>query len=358
MTPKFHPLRIREIHRETADCVSLSFDVPAALRSDYAFTQGQHLTLKATLDGEELRRNYSICASPADRDLRIAIKKVPGGKFSTFANEHLRVGDTLEVMTPLGKFQTPLDPFQRKHYVAFAAGSGITPVLSILKTTLQTEPDSRFTLFFGNRSTGSIIFREAIEGLKNRYMQRFSVHHILTKENPGAALFYGRITAEKCRELFAKILDPREVDDFFLCGPEPVIDAVRQALDEMEVPKKRVHFELFTSPSGDKTAEPRKWAPPAEDFVAHITVTLDAKTFSFDYRDNSLSLLDAAHRIGADLPFACKGGVCCTCKARLLSGEVEMEVNYGLEQEEVEAGYVLTCQSFPKTEKVELTFDE
>lgn len=356
--PKFHALKVKELRRETADCVSVSFDVPEQLWEEYQFLHGQHLTLKTNLNGDEIRRSYSICTSPGERDLRVAIKKVPGGQFSTFANEKLLVGDVLDVMTPLGSFNTPLNATQQKHYVAFAAGSGITPVMSILKSVLEMEPGSFFTLFYGNRKADSIIFLDQIENLKNEHLQRLSVHHVLSQEDPGAELFHGRIDAEKCKAFCSRLLDVDSVDDFFICGPGGMIEEVRDSLQSLGVDRRKIHVELFTSPDADRGVLQKKWAPSSRPILSEITITLDGNTFTFDHTSSDVPILDAAHKVGADLPFACKGGVCCTCKAKVLEGEVEMEVNYGLEPEEVEAGYVLTCQSHPKSDKVVLSFDE
>ncbi|MEZ4962458.1 MAG: 1,2-phenylacetyl-CoA epoxidase subunit PaaE [Saprospiraceae bacterium] len=356
--PKFHSLVVKDIRRETADCVSVGFNLPEELKPEYAFTQGQHLTLKTELNGEEVRRSYSICSSPMDGDLRVAVKKLPMGLFSTYVNERLHVGDSLDVMTPMGNFYTPLDPAHQKHYVAFAAGSGITPIVSILKTVLLTEPKSQFTLFFGNRSTDTVIFREQLEDLKNRFLQRLSIHYVFSQEDPGADLFFGRIDEGKCRAFCTRILNQDEIDEFFICGPERMIEAVRQTLTDIGVPKKKVHFELFTSPAGKLGGEAKTWQPPAHPVLSNITITIDGQTFDFAYSSSKETILDAAHQSGADLPYACKGGVCCTCKAKVLEGSVEMEVNYGLEPEEVENNYVLTCQAHPLTEKVVLSFDE
>lgn len=356
--PKFHTLKVREVRRETADCVSVSFEVPMELKEEYQFIPGQHLTLKTDLEGGEVRRSYSICTSPNENDLRVAIKKVQGGQFSAFANELLQPGDSLDVMTPLGSFHTPLDSGQQKHYVAFAAGSGITPIIAILKAVLETEPKSHFTLFYGNRATESIIFRDQIEDLKNKYLQRLSIHHVLSQEDPGADLFYGRIDAGKCKLFFSRLLDPEDVDEFFLCGPESMIESVKGTLEDLGVPRSKIHLELFTSPVGKLGVTDKKWTPPVQPVLSKVTITLDGNTFTFDHTSSGAPILDAAQKAGADLPFACKGGVCCTCKAKLLKGEVDMEVNYGLEPDEVEKGYVLTCQSHPKTDVVVLSFDE
>ncbi|MCB0586378.1 MAG: phenylacetate-CoA oxygenase/reductase subunit PaaK [Phaeodactylibacter sp.] len=354
--PKFHPLKIKEVRREAGECVSVAFEVPEALKPEYRFTQGQHLTLKAELDGEEVRRSYSICASPYDGVLRVAIKKLEGGRFSTFANEKLKAGDTLEVMTPMGRFFTELDPANEKHYVAFAAGSGITPILSIMKAVLQREPKSEFTLFYGNQKVDTIIFREEIEGLKNEYMGRLSVHHILSRELQGSELFSGRIDAGKCSTFCDKLIDPQEVDEFFLCGPETMIHDIRDTLTGMGVDKKKIHFELFIAGLNGK-AQKKKEQRKGESVAATVQITLDGNSFEFPLTSTQDTILEAAHKAGANLPFACKGGVCCTCRAKLMEGEVEMDVNYALEPDEVEAGYILTCQSHPKTDKVVVDFD-
>lgn len=356
--PKFHSLKVKDIRRETADCVSVSFVLPAELQPEYAFLQGQHLTLKTVLDGQEVRRSYSICQSPRHGELRVAVKKVDDGRFSSFVNDQLQPGDVLDVMTPMGSFHTLLDPDQSKHYVAFAAGSGITPIISILKAVLETEPQSRFTLFYGNKNTEAIIFREELDGLKNSHLQRLTIHHFLSREDPGADLFHGRLTGDKIRQVFDKILSVSDADEFFICGPEIMMLEIREVLLDLGVASSRIHFELFTSPTERQKGAVPTWTPPPQPVFANIQITIDNKTFDFDLTSSGSTILDEAIHAGADLPFACKGGVCCTCKAKVLQGEVEMEVNYGLEQEEVAAGYVLTCQSHPKSPKVVLTFDE
>ena len=353
--PKFHSLKINEVRRETSDCVSVVFTVPDELRAEYLFAPGQYLTLKTNIGQEEVRRTYSICAGPADGELRVAIKQVEGGRFSTFANEQLQPGDELDVMTPLGKFTVSLDPAHRKHYVAFAAGSGITPILSILKAVLAVEPQSEFTLFYGNRRSDSIIFHEAIEGLKNEYMGRLSVHHILSREHTGSDLFSGRITVEKCETFFDKLLDLETIDEFFLCGPYDMTLSIRQWLEEQGVSRKHIHVELFTTSFGPATAPQKKKEHTSVE--GEVYITLDGTSFTVPVTSSADTILDAALKGGADLPFACKGGVCATCRARLTEGEVEMDVNYALEPDEVAAGYILTCQSHPKTKKVVVDFD-
>lgn len=356
--PKFHSLKIKDIRRETEDCVSIAFRVPEQLKEEFEFIQGQYLTLRRKMGGEEVRRSYSICSGPGE-DLRVAIKRVEGGRFSTFANDRLRVGEELEVMTPMGRFYTELDPAHENHYVAFAAGSGITPVMSILKTVLKREPKSRFTLFYGNRGIDSIIFREELEGLKNRFMDRLRIHHVLSRESLESELFSGRITEEKVRAYCRTLIDVEEVDEFFICGPYPMTQAVRETLQELGVDKKQIHFELFTPAGGWNGREKRKERPGERiEVEAAVTITLDGATITFPMTADDPSILDAAQRrTAADLPYACKGGVCSTCRARLESGEVEMAVNYALEEDEVAAGYILTCQAVPKTEEVTINFD-
>jgi len=358
--PKFHTLQVKEVRTETPDCVSIAFDVPDALKADYTFTQGQYLTLKTDINGEDVRRSYSICSSPFEEELRVAVKHVEDGRFSTFANQKLQAGDTLDVMTPMGKFYTELDENNEKQYIAFAAGSGITPVMSILKAVLKVEPKSSFTLFYGNRNFESIIFREAIEALKNKYLERLSVHHVLSREVLGSPLFNGRINGEKCQQFCKAFFDVEQVDDYFLCGPEDMIFSVKDTLEEKGVDKKRIHFELFTTPTtkAAKTKKTKITTPLPSKSDSQITVILDGDAFDFSLHANGDNILDTALKNGADLPFACKGGVCCTCRAKILEGEVEMDVNYALEPDEVAAGFVLTCQSHPRTKKVVVSFDE
>lgn len=358
MSIHFHPLRIKEVRTETPDCVSVLLDIPPELTKDFHFIQGQSLTVRRFINNEELRRTYSICSSPVDNEWRIAIKKVEGGVFSTYANEQLKAGDILEVMPPVGKFNTPLNIANKKHYVAFAAGSGITPVLSLLKTTLATEPDSSFTLVYGNRSRATIIFFEELEALKNKYMHRFNLIHILSRERTDAALNFGRIDTGKLTEL-SKLIHYKTVDEFFVCGPKEMIFLVKGFLEEKGIHKKKIHFELFTTPGQVKNKGAKKpELEPATGPKSTITIKLDGRSFDFNLSLlSTASILDAALQEGADLPFACKGGVCCTCKARVVEGQVTMDVHWGLEQEEVEQGYILSCQSHPVTEKVVVDFD-
>ena len=358
MSIHFYPLRIKKINKETDQCVSVEFEIPESLLNSFQFKQGQSLTMKTNLAGEEVRRTYSLCSSPLDKKWKVAIKKVDGGLFSSFANDKLKEGDLLDVMEPVGKFYTDLDPSNKKNYLAFAAGSGITPVISIIKTTLRTEPQSTFTLVYGNRSRSSIIFFEELEGLKNKFIDRFSFINILSRERTETPINFGRIDIGKLTEL-EKLIDYKKMDEIFICGPEEMIFCVKNFLEQKDISEKKIHFELFTT-SGQKkkSGVGSRESVVKEGPQSKITVKVDGRSFDFGLSLNSdTTILDAALKEGADLPFACKGGMCCTCKAKLLEGKVEMDVHWGLEHEEVEQGYILTCQSHPKTEKVVVDFD-
>lgn len=357
MSIHFHPLKIKEVRKETADCVSVEFDIPFNLSEAFQFRHGQSLTMRAFINNEEVRRTYSICSSPLDNEWRVAIKKQEGGLFSTFANEQLKKGDVLDVMQPVGNFYTPLIPAQRKSYVALAAGSGITPVISIIKTTLRTELNSEFTLVYGNKNINSIIFKEELEGLKDKFISRFRIIHVLSRDRTEAVINSGRITVDKLMELI-KLINYTSVDEFFICGPEEMIFCVKDFLQQTGIGEKKIHFELFATAGDKKKKASSGKKETGGGPVSKITVKLDGRSFEFDLSLNSeTAILDAALKQGADLPYACKGGMCCTCKAKLLEGEVEMDVHWGLEEEEIEKGYILTCQSHPKTEKVLVDFD-
>lgn len=354
---RFYPLLVSDIRHETNDCVSVALKPTADHQVHFKFTQGQYLTLRTQIDGQEVRRSYSLCSSPFESELRVAIKKVPGGLFSSYAHEQLHVGDTLESLPPDGRFFTSLAPQQAKHYVAFAAGSGITPVMSILKAILAVEPQSVFTLFYGNKTTDNIIFHEELEALKNRFLGRLSLHYILSRERLDSDLFSGRIDASKCAAFCKLLFDPQQADEFFLCGPEEMIHEVKDTLLAQGVDRKRIHLELFGSGAALAEARRRRASADIPDVLTTVQVKLDGKTVSFDLHTRTETLLDAALRNGADLPYACKGGVCCTCRAKLLEGQVDMDVNYALEPEEVEAGFILTCQSHPRTDRIVVDFD-
>ena len=355
----FHSLRVARVRKETDDCVSIVFDVPAELEELFRFHQGQSLTVRKTLNGEETRRTYSICSAPSDRLLRVAVKRVEGGIFSTWANDELKEGEHIDVMPPVGKFYTPLDPAQSKHYLAFAAGSGITPVLSLIKTTLLTEPRSQFTLVYGNRTRNSIIFKEELETLKDKFIDRFRMYHVLSRETTDTPIGSGRIDSEKLELFFKKLIDIRSIDEYFLCGPEEMIFCIKGYLSARNVAADHIHFELFTIPGQkkstvDTSGSEEKSAGP----VASVSVKLDGISFDFDLEFEGETILDAALKQGADLPYACKGGVCTTCKARLTHGTVKMDENWGLEPDEVDQGFILTCQSHPTSEKIVVDFDQ
>jgi ring-1,2-phenylacetyl-CoA epoxidase subunit PaaE len=354
MTPRFHRLRVAEVRRETPDCVSLKFELPAALEADYTFLPGQHLALRAVLDGEELRRSYSVCAGCDDGELRVAVKKVPGGRFSSWVNEALKVGDAIDVMTPEGRFHTPLAPEQARHYVAFASGSGITPVLSLIRTTLAREPRSRYTLIYGNRQQARVMFHEALEDLKDRYLTRFRLFNVFSREAQDVELFNGRIDAAKVRLFLDTLIPPADIDEAFVCGPASMIDEVEGALLAAGVARAHVHVERFGVPGAAAKAPPDDAA--AAD--AKLTLIIDGVRREVDFHRGQHSVLEAGRAAGLDLPYSCKGGMCSTCRGKLLEGQVKMAKNYALEPHEVAAGYVLTCQSYPLSERVLISYDD
>lgn len=349
---KFYPLKIKDLRRETAECVSIAFDITTDLREIFSFKAGQYLTLRTHINGEEVRRSYSICSSPNDNELRIAVKQIEDGKFSTFANQHLRRGDVLEAMPPMGNFTTEINPQNTKQYIFIAVGSGITPIFSLLKTILQSEPNSICTLIYGNRNAASVIFREQIEGLKNTYLNRFQLFHVLSRERMENELNFGRLTFDKINLFFDKIDHLLRGDDFFVCGPVEVVEAVKNILHQKNIDAKKVHFELFNAPN-QKTPQKRTIRQTAQSIVK---IKMDGLTFDVPTPEG-MSILDAAQMAGADLPFACKGGVCCTCRAKLVEGAVEMDVNFALTEEETEQGFILTCQAIPKTNNLLVDFD-
>jgi ring-1,2-phenylacetyl-CoA epoxidase subunit PaaE len=356
MAVHFHSLTISGVKKETEECVTISFEVPQHLKESFEFTQGQNITLRTMMNGEEIRRSYSICSAPFENQLRVAVKKVDGGKFSTFANELLKPGMTIDVLSPTGKFNTALKKEHKKNYTAFAAGSGITPVISIIKTTLATEPESFFTLIYCNRSRSSIIFFEELESLKNKYLHRFQLIHILSRERMDNDISFGRINTEKLQAL-SKLLNYHQTDEFFICGPEQMIFTIKDFLLLQGVNEKNIHFELFAAVKKVNASSQQVIIDRDKSLQSSITIKLDGRSFEFQKSFDNTTILDAALKAGADLPFACKGGVCCTCKAKLLEGKVAMDVHWGLEEEEVKQGYILTCQSHPVTEKVVIDFD-
>jgi ring-1,2-phenylacetyl-CoA epoxidase subunit PaaE len=354
MTPKFHSLKVQAITKETKDSVTISFTVPTELKTDYSFYAGQYLTLRAQINGEDVRRSYSLCSAPTEKTLKVVVKKIENGVFSTFANDQLNVGDQLDVMTPAGNFYLKPNPTAKKYYALYAAGSGITPIISIAKTILAEEKNSEVSLFYGNKTIDSIIFKEDIEAMKNLQMKNFRIVHVLSRENLGNPLQKGRIDKEKSDLLYKAFYGNQGPDAAYLCGPEEMILAVKDSLIENGVPAENVHFELFTS-SKAKKAAPISNEPKID---SNVSIILDGDQFDLAMESDGETILDAAQKAGADLPYACKGGVCCTCKAKIISGTARMDVNYALEKDEVEAGFILTCQAHPTSEKLIVSFDE
>tara|TARA_B100000795_G_scaffold88781_1_gene64597 strand:- start:25963 stop:27033 length:1071 start_codon:yes stop_codon:yes gene_type:complete len=352
----FHALKIKDIYKETTDCSVITFDVPVGLSEIFQYAPGQHLTLKAIINGEDTRRSYSLCSSIVDNQWQVAVKKIPGGLFSTHVNEVLKTGDTLEVMPPSGKFGVAISE-EEKTYIAFVAGSGITPVLSMIKTHLAKEPTAKFKLLYLNRTVKSIIFKEQIEQLRNQYFGRLEIFYFLTKEHRDAELFNGRFTEEKLKEIFQKLVHVPALDEAFLCGPEEMIFLVQKALMTAGMPEANIHYELFVS--GLSEEDKKRAERLSEQSIDGVGVTIvdGGKEFHFTMTDTYDNILDAALGAGADLPYACKGGVCSTCKCRVLEGHVEMRINYALDEKEVSQNLVLSCQAVPTTDKVKVDFD-
>ena len=353
----FHPLRVQAVEQLTDDAVAITFAVPDDLRDDYVFAAGQHLTVRTTLDGEEVRRNYSICAPAPSGLLRVAVKRLEGGAFSAWATSGLRPGDVVDVMTPTGRFTVPFDPANARHYCAFAAGSGITPVLSLVSTALEVEPESRVTLVYGNRTTASVMFLDELSDLKDRYPTRFRLVHVLSREPHEVELFSGRIDADKVRRLLGSLIPPGTVDEWFLCGPFRMVEEVRELLLAEGVRREHVHMELFHV-EGEPPREVVATAADRDLGSSSVTVVLDGRSSTFDVPRGSTRILDAALMVRPDAPYACKGGVCGTCRAKLVEGEVAMERSYALEQDEIDTGFVLACQSRPVSDTVLLDFDQ
>src|SRR5580700_540616 len=356
LTPRFHRLAVNDLRREAADAVSLTFAIPQALAGDYDFAPGQYLTLRTTMDGEEVRRSYSICSGPDDGELRIAVKKVDGGAFSSWAADELKAGDELDVMTPTGRFGVAPAPAEARTYVGFAAGSGITPILSIVKGVLVREPNSRFFLFYGNRTTIGMLFREALEELKDRFIDRLSVFHVISGEEQDIPILHGRLDGAKVRVLLRSLVPASSVDHVFICGPTGMSEEIEATCGDIGIPADRIHIERFVSGLGGKP-RPKAVVPASAPPKAFASLVIDGKRREVPVAEGE-AILDAALRAGIDLPFACKGGMCSTCRARLVEGEAPMEVNYSLEPWELKAGFVLTCQAKPVSEKVVVDYDQ
>jgi ring-1,2-phenylacetyl-CoA epoxidase subunit PaaE len=354
--PKFHRLAVDDLRRETADAVSMTFAIPGELAKDYAFAPGQYLTLRTTMDGEEVRRSYSICSGPEDHELRIAVKKVDGGAFSSWALDELKSGDELDVMTPTGRFGVTHAPDKARTHVGFAAGSGITPIMSIVRGILAREPNSRFFLFYGNRATNGILFREALEELKDRFMGRLSVFHVLSQEEQDLPILYGRLDRAKVEVLLRAMVPAAAVDHVFVCGPVAMSEEIEATCIDLGIPKDHVHVERFVSEFGGKP-RPKIQIVPEAPPKAIASLIVDGKRKEVPIADGE-AILDAALRAGMDLPYACKGGMCSTCRAKIVEGETRMDVNYSLEPWELEAGFVLTCQAHPVSSRVVVDYDQ
>lgn len=354
---KFHPLTVSNVKPETRDAIVVTFDVPKELQDAYRYAQGQHLTLRAMINDEDVRRSYSICSAVQESALRVAIKRTQGGVFSTWANDTLKPGTVIDVMPPMGHFNTPLDPGARKHYLAFAAGSGITPMLSIIKTTLVAEPHSRFTLFYGNRASSTVIFKDELAELKDAYLDRLQIVHVLSREQQDIDLFNGRINKEKCDQFFKAWIKLAEIDTAFICGPETMMRDVSDALQENGLAKENIKVELFAA-----SVPKRQHVPHARDIPGkhdcEVTLVIDGAQVSFTMEKDKESVLDAALKQGIDMRYSCKAGVCSTCRCKVVEGKVDMDANYALEDYEIARGFALSCQSFPISDRLVMDFDQ
>ena len=356
MAEHFHRLKVAEIVPETNEASSIRFEVPYDLQEAFRFKAGQHLTLRADINGEEVRRNYSLCTAPFENDLMVTVKRIAGGIFSNWVGDQLKPGDMIDVMTPHGSFTTSFDPGAERHYVAFAGGSGITPIMSLIRTALAEEPRSHFTLFYGNRDSTSVIFLEGLAALKDRYMGRLELFHFLDQEEGDIDLFNGMLDVARCTQAIEHLVaDPKAVSAWFICGPGPMMDAAEAALLEKGVDKERIHIERFTAGRPSAALAAQMQALQEQAAGLSLSVTLDGRTRKVEF--SQANILDSARAAGLPAPFACKAGVCATCRAKVTSGKVEMAARYGLTDEEVAAGYVLTCQSVPTGEGVAVDYD-
>ena len=356
MAEHFHALRVAQVVPETSEANSIRFEVPGELRDRFQFRAGQHLTLRATIDGEDVRRNYSLCTAPDELDWMVTVKRIGGGLFSNWIGDTLKPGDIVDVMPPHGSFTTEFDGSRSRHLVGIAGGSGITPIMSLIKTTLKYEPDSRFTLLYGNRDSSSVIFLEALAALKDKDLSRFEIYHFLDQEEQDIELFNGMLDRARLEEAIpALVQDLLEVDGWFICGPGPMMDSAEGVLLDRGIPKEKIHIERFTAdrPPDAVSREMAELQTQAKGLS--VSVTLDGRTRRVPFTEGNI--LDSARTAGLPAPFACKAGVCATCRAKVTKGKVEMAARYGLTDEEVAAGYVLTCQSVPLSDGVAVDYD-
>ncbi|MDO8773770.1 MAG: 1,2-phenylacetyl-CoA epoxidase subunit PaaE [Burkholderiaceae bacterium] len=358
MSTHFHSLRIKTITPDTDEAVIVSFEVPAPLHNDFQFTQGQHLTLRTQLDGQEQRRSYSICSGVDDGDLRIGVRHVTGGLMSSWINTTLRAGEQIDVLPPEGRFFVPIDTARARHYLGIAGGSGITPILAIMKTVLAREPQSHFTLIYGNRRQASTMFKEELEDLKNRYLTRLTLHTVFSREHMDTPLSSGRLTQAKLAEFLGPLIQPRLLDHVFVCGPYGFNEEADAALRAAGVPSERIHIEHFGVPVDAADVAARPAALPGDAPQATVRIIRDGLSRDIEFRTEHGNVLTAAAAAGLDVPYSCRSGVCCTCRAKLLEGQVRMARNFALEPHEVAAGFVLTCQAHPLTPRVVISFDE
>lgn len=354
---EFHKIKVADVYKETDDTSVITFDVPSELQKVFKFRQGQHLTLKADINGEDVRRSYSLCSSPDENQWKVAVKLIPSGKFSTYINNNLKTNDDIEVMSPSGTFGVEVNPENTKNYLFFAAGSGITPVLSMVKAHLKAEPNATCKLFYVNKTAKSIIFKEELEQLRNKYFGRLEIYYFLTKERRDIELFNGRFDDEKMKVLTKTFIDIPDTSEVFLCGPEKMVNYVSDYLINAGLPKELVHFELFVTGLSDEDIKRAERLAKQNVEGVEVTILDGGKEFAFTMTKEYDNILDAALGAGADLPFACKGGVCSTCKCRVIEGAVEMKINYALDDKEVAQNLVLSCQAVPTTEKVVVDFD-
>jgi ring-1,2-phenylacetyl-CoA epoxidase subunit PaaE len=356
----YHPMKIAEVQPEGSDAVCVTLEVPDELRETFRFAPGQHIGVRATIDGQEVRRTYSICSATDEQHLRIGVRVQERGSMSGHLGRQLRPGDRLEVLPPTGRFILNPDARATRTYCAFAAGSGITPILGIVKNVLRHEPDSRFLLFYSNRTTASVMFAEELLALKDRYPQRLSLYFLMSREPQDVELFNGRLDGAKVAVLGRELFDARSVDGYFLCGPDTMIDSVREGLVGLGVEQTRIHSEHFTSEGVRQKPDPQQAQPPQapDKGQTQVTVLMDGRRRSFAMASDGTTVLEAAEQAGLDLPYSCRAGVCSTCRTRVVRGAVTMMTNYALEPWEVEAGYVLCCQALPAATELELTYDE